>query len=63
MVVNNPKNINKTNNHISLNLKKTTINGTGNPGPGLGRAYKCGGIKLVPTEYVRIDNVQCILLV
>jgi hypothetical protein len=39
-------NINKTNNHLSSKkkrmLKKTTIYGSGNPGPGLEQAQKCG---------------------
>jgi hypothetical protein len=26
--------------------KKTTVYNVGNPGPGLGQAQKCGGIKL-----------------
>jgi hypothetical protein len=29
----------------SLNTKNTTINDVGNPGPGLGQAQKCDGVK------------------
>ena len=51
-MVNNFVNINKTNNHLaselsSLNKKKTTTHDFGNPGPGLGQAQKCGGVKPV----------------
>ena len=44
--------INKTNinNHLLHQIiehqKKTTTYDVGNPGPGLGQAQKCGGIKL-----------------
>ena len=50
-MVNNSININKTNCHLSsqpmeLN-KKTTTYKDGNPGPGLGQAHNCGGVKPV----------------
>ena len=35
-----------------LNIKNTTTYDVGNPGPGLGQAYKCGRVKLdnrIPT--------------
>ena len=50
-MVNNSANINKTNNHISLqpiaHKKKTMTYDVVNPGPGLGQAQKCGRVKLV----------------
>jgi hypothetical protein len=52
VMVNNSTNINKTNNHLSLqinmlNIKKTMTYDVGNPGPGLELAQKCGEVKLV----------------
>jgi hypothetical protein len=52
VMVNNSTNINKTNNHLSLqintvNIKKTMTYDVGNPGPGLKLAQKCGEVKLV----------------
>jgi hypothetical protein len=58
VVVNNTININNTNNHPylkSLNTQKNTTYGVGNPGPGLGQAQKCGGVKpvnVIPFMYV-----------
>ena len=50
MVINST-NINQMNNQLSSELtelkKKTTTNEFGNPGPGLGQAQICGGVKPV----------------
>jgi len=50
-MVNNLININKTNNHLSLQIiehkKKTTTYNIGNPGSDLGQAQTCGGVKPV----------------
>jgi hypothetical protein len=49
VMVNNFTNINKTNNHLSPqsieHKKKTMIYDVGNPGPSLGQAQQCGGVK------------------
>ena len=58
MVINST-NINQMNNHlssylISLNANQTTTYDVGNPGPGLGQAHKCDGVKPVngtPTHH------------
>ena len=54
-MVNNSININKTNNHLKpLNTKKkTTTYSIGNPGPGLGQAQKCGGVKQIMSAKYR----------
>ena len=47
-MVNNSTNINKINNHLSLQLtkhKKTWTNDVENPGPHLGRTQKGGDVK------------------
>jgi hypothetical protein len=44
-MINNSTNINKTRNHLSHLLKNT--HDMENPGPDLGQAQKCGGIKPV----------------
>jgi len=49
-MINNSININKTNIHLSTQIiyilipKRFMAFADGNPGPGLGRAYKCGGL-------------------
>jgi hypothetical protein len=50
VMVSNPTNINKTNNHLSPSLTehiKTMPYDIGNPCPGLGQTQKCGGVKPV----------------
>jgi len=52
----NSTNINKINDHLSsllnsLITKKTRTNDVGNPGPGLGQAQKCDGVK--PGSYLQ----------
>jgi len=50
-MVNNFTNINKTNNHLSPQAikygEKNMTNDDENPGPGLGKARKCGSVKQV----------------
>jgi hypothetical protein len=51
VTVNNPTNINKTNNRFSPQINehivKTTTYDVENPGPGMGHAESCGEVKLV----------------
>ena len=47
-MVNNSTYINKTNNHLSPQIighLKDIAHRVGNPGPGVGHAHKCGGVK------------------
>jgi hypothetical protein len=51
-----------TTSHLkSLNIKKTTTYDAGNPGPGLGQAQKCGGVKPdngIPTPLLIIEPLM-----
>ena len=57
---NNPININKTKNHLSLWLtentqKKTTAYDAGNLGPGLGHKYEgVNPVNWIPTLFLRV---------
>ena len=46
-MVSNSTKINKANNHLSLNTKKTMTYDAGNPRHGLEQTQTCGGIKSV----------------
>ena len=57
MMVNNSTNINKTNNHLSLQTierKKTMAYGVGNRGPGLGQVQKSAGFNFLVGSFIII---------
>ena len=56
-MVNNSTNINKTNNHLSLQTierKKTMAYGVGNRGPGLGQVQKSAGFNFLVGSFIII---------
>jgi hypothetical protein len=56
MVINST-NINKTNNHLSMNTKKTMTYDVGNPGLGLGHAQIFGMVKpVIGIQLSSLDN-------
>jgi hypothetical protein len=53
----NSTNINKTNNHLSMNTKKTMTYDIGNPGFGLGHVQKFGMVKpVIGIQLSSLDN-------